>query len=104
LGVRLECPQDDKSQGPLRRDFRDSKPDPAANIGTVGHAVVVAASRNNNFVLGRWLPGMQLTCKRGMRHAEALRPVYYGRLRVRTVTSHSSLFRRQRLTARNPLE
>jgi hypothetical protein len=34
--VRLECPQDDKSQGPLRRDFRDSKPDPAANIGTVG--------------------------------------------------------------------
>ena len=24
----LECPQDDKSQGPLRRDFRDSKPDP----------------------------------------------------------------------------
>jgi hypothetical protein len=34
--VRLECPQDDKSQGPLHRDFRDSKPDPAANIGTVG--------------------------------------------------------------------
>jgi hypothetical protein len=31
---RLERPQDDKSQGPLRCDFRDSKPDPVlgANI------------------------------------------------------------------------